>query len=168
MQVFLRSALLFFSLLVSVPLAYCTEPVGCANIEESKTKYLAANQYNEFIESLDNPKEKDLVDQLCLNYYKAQVRYLQLKYLEEKQSWDEYFNKGNNYREEITSGLEEVIKSTAEKDPLQLYAKLLLWQFHQDQQDVFAEESLASLMAAAKVYVEGSIDVAPIRDVADK
>jgi len=137
-------------------------------LQQAKEGYFKDGKFNEFSDFLKglSVKKKSL-DQLS-RYFCSLGRYQQLKYLEEKQSWDEYFNKGNSYREEITSGLEEVIKSSAQTDPLQLYAKLLLWQFHQDQQDVFAEESLVSLMAAAKVYVEGSVDVAPIKDVADK
>ncbi len=137
-------------------------------LQAAKDGYFKDGKFNEFCDFLKTLSAKKKSLSQLSRYFCSLDRYQQLKYLEEKQSWDEYFNKGNDYRQEITSGLEEVIKSTAEKDPLQLYAKLLLWQFHQDQQDVFAEESLASLMAAAKVYVEGSIEVALIRDVADK
>lgn len=137
-------------------------------LQAAKNGYFKDGKFNEFCDFLKTISAKKKSLDAVSRYFCSLARYQQLKYLEEKQSWDEYFNKGNDYRQEITSGLEEVIKSTAQIDPLQLYAKLLSWQFHQDQQDVFAEESLASLMSAAKVYVEGSIEVALIKDIADK
>jgi TolA-binding protein len=135
---------------------------------QAKDAYLKDAKFNEFCDFLKSLPEKKKSLESFSRYFYSLSRYEQLKYLEEKQSWDEYFNKGNDYRQDITSGLEEVIKSTGEKDPLALYARLLLWQFHQDQQDAFAEDSLSGLLATAKVYAEGAQDIAPVKELADK
>ena len=68
-----------------------TAPSGscCANLEELKVKYLKDSQYAGFMDFLNKPEDKDKLTRPCLDYYKALTRYLQLKYLEEKQSWDD-------------------------------------------------------------------------------
>ncbi|MDD5477835.1 MAG: hypothetical protein PHG87_06545 [Candidatus Omnitrophica bacterium] len=167
MLVFLRSAVLFLSLLISVPLVYCAQTSGCSGIEESKSKYLAANQYNEFIEFLDNFKEKDKVDPLCLKFYKAQARYLQLKYLEEKQSWDDYFANGNTYRQQLVENAQKVIEQADTGNPLRPKMRLLLWQFHYGQQDAFVQASLDDLIADLNAYAKVKSDPELIKDIAD-
>ncbi|MCX5708754.1 MAG: hypothetical protein NTY14_07310 [Candidatus Omnitrophica bacterium] len=125
-------------------------------------------KFNEFSDFLKNLSLKKKSLEPVLRYFSSLSRYQQLKYLEEKQAWDEYFNKGNDYRQDLTSGLDEVIKSATAKDPLSVYARLLLWQFHQDQQDVFAQDSLADLTSSAKPYAEATKDAVVLKVVADK
>jgi TolA-binding protein len=139
-----------------------------SSLKKAKDLFAAEGKYNEFCDFLKelSAKKKPLAP--FSGYFCGLSRYEQLRYLEEKQSWDEYFNKGNDYRQELTSGLEEAVKATTAKEPLQVYAKLLLWQFHQDQQDTFAEESLASLMETIKAYALEAQDPAPLKSVADK
>ena len=137
-------------------------------LAQAKEQYFKDGKFNEFCDFLKTLTVKNSSLENPASYFYSLSRYEQLKSLEEKQSWDEYFNKGNDYRQDITSGLGELLKSTDGKDVLRLYAQLLLWQFHQDQQDVFAEDSLASLMAAAKIYAESAQDLAPLKEAADK
>jgi len=167
MSVFLRSAILFLSVLISVPAVYCAQPTGCSALDESKSKYLAANQYNEFVGFLDNFKEKDQVNPLCLDYYKAQARYLQLKYLEEKQSWDDYFANGNTYREQLVQNAQKVIDQADIGNPLRPKARLLLWQFHSGQQDAFVQASLDDLIADLNAYAKVKSDPELIKNIAD-
>lgn len=137
-------------------------------LQQAKEGYFKDAKFNEFYDLLKELPAKNKSLTAVSSYFCGLDRYQQLKYLEEKQSWDEYFSKGNDYRQDITSGLAEAIKSTAEKEALGIYARILLWQFHQDQQDAFAEDSLNSLLAAVKIYAEGSADSQVIKDAADK
>jgi hypothetical protein len=169
MSVFLRcTPIIFLSIFSWVPAVYCAQTSACSAIEESKTKYLAANQYNEFVGFLDNFKGKDKVDPLCLKFYKAQARYLQLKYLEEKQSWDDYFANGNTYRQQLVENAQKVIDRADTGNPLRPKARLLLWQFHYDQQDVFAAQALDDLITDVNVYAKEAGDPELVKNIADK
>ncbi|MDD5560968.1 MAG: tetratricopeptide repeat protein [Candidatus Omnitrophica bacterium] len=140
----------------------------CAGLEESKEEYLKDNRYAEFIGFLENLKGQDkLIRQPCFNYYKALTRYLQLKYLEEKQSWDEYFAEGNTYRDQITENAQKVIVQTQNSDCLRPRARLLLWQFHCGQQDAFTAQSLTELMDDVNAYAGQTQDAALVKEVAD-
>jgi TolA-binding protein len=139
----------------------------CASIEELKTKYLKDNRYGEFMGFLDSFKDK-LTPQPCLNYYKALTRYLQLKYLEEKQSWDEYFAEGNTYREQIIENTKKVFAQTQSNDCLRPKSRLLLWKFHSGQQDTFTEQALGDLMGDINVYTEQTQDAALAKEIADE
>jgi hypothetical protein len=110
---------------------------------------------------------KDAKD-LETDYRAALSRYQQLKYLEETKNWDEYFAKGNDYRDEIVKKAEKVSSTAALDDPLRIYSRLLLYSFHKDQQDTFTEDALSNLMAAALDYVKLNKDMAPVKDAADK
>jgi len=141
----------------------------CPNIEDAKSKYLADNQYNEFIDFLNNFKDKDKPAQLCLDYHKANARYLQLKYLEDKQSWDDYFANGNTYRDELVVNAQKVISQTDSANCLKVKSRLLLWQFHHDQQDVFAQQALEDLVNDVNVYAKSAAeDLDLIKEIADK
>lgn len=167
MRVFLEFTVLSLSILVATPSLYCAQTSVCSGIEESESKYLAANQYNEFVNFLDNFKEKDKVNQLCLQFYKAQVRYLQLKYLEEKQSWDDYFANGNNYRQQLEQNAQKVIDQADVGNPLKPKAALLLWQFHHDQQDTFVQAALDGLVVDLNAYAKAKNDPELIKNIAD-
>ena len=164
----LGSMALFLILSLFPSLVFSSEAPTCASIEELKVKYFTQNQYNEFIEALNNFKNKDKLIQPCLNYYRALGRYQQLKYLEEKQSWDDYFANGNTYRDQIVENAKRVTDQVPSSDPLKLKSMLLLWQFHHDQQDAFKEQALADLMAELNVYAKESGDPELIKDTADK
>ncbi|MFH0918461.1 MAG: hypothetical protein V1830_04940 [Candidatus Omnitrophota bacterium] len=174
MSVSLRCMIIFLSIILGAPATFFAQPVaqettaGCLDIQEAESKYLARNQYNEFIDFLNNFKDKDKPTQLCLDYYKAQARYTQLKYLEEKQSWDDYFANGNTYRDELVKNAQKVIDQTDSANPLKIKSRLLLWQFHRDQQDVFAQEALESLVTEVKAYAQESADLDLVKEAADK
>ena len=139
----------------------------CANIENEKIKYFQENKYSEFVDFLDNYKIKDQLNKSCINYYKALARYTQLSYLEEKQSWDEYFANGNNYREQIVDNVNKVIAQTNTSDELRSKSRLLIWQFHRAGQDAFDEQALIDLLTDAKAYAEVSVDAALLKQIAD-
>lgn len=150
--------------------AFCQAPDSgsrCANFEGLKIKYFKADQYSEFIGFLDNFKSKDKQTQPCINYYKAAARYSQLKYLEEKQLWDDYFANGNDYRDQIVESAKKVIAETSAGDWLRSKIRLLLWQFHRGQQDAFSEQALTDLMTDVNVYAKEANDPMLIKDIAD-
>ena len=102
------------------------------------------------------------------SYRSALNRYQQLKYLEEAKNWDEYFSKGNDYRNEIVDKAGKVSSTAALDDPLRVYSRLLLYSFHKDQQDTFTEEALSNLMSSALDYAKLNKDMTPIKETADK
>jgi len=137
---FLRCAAIFLNLCLSLPLAFCAEPVSnCAKN-----------------------------DQLCLDYNKALESYQKLKYLEEKQIWDDYFANGNTYRDQITENAKKVIDQADNSNPLRLKSRLLIWQFHKDQQDAFTQQALDDLLADTDAFALQANDPKLIKDVADK
>ncbi|MDP2044364.1 MAG: hypothetical protein Q8K15_04270, partial [Candidatus Omnitrophota bacterium] len=84
------TGLKFTVLILSMSLwtvAFSQSPTGasslsssrCANFEELKIKYFKADQYSEFIDFLDNFRNKDKQSRPCINYCKALARYSQLK-----------------------------------------------------------------------------------------
>lgn len=139
----------------------------CASLEDEKTKYFKENQYSEFIDFLNNYKIDNKLNKSCINYYKALTRYRQLSYLEEKQSWDDYFANGNNYRDQIVDGAKKAIAESNATDCLRSKSRLLIWQFHHGQQDAFYEQALIDLMIDAKAYAEASNDTALVKNIAD-
>lgn len=136
--------------------------------EELKGLYLADNKYNDFVQYLESLGAKQKTLELFADYYIALTRYSQLKYLEDKQIWDEYFSEGNNYRQGLVESAKKVINETSSKDKLNIYARLLLWQFHKDQQDVFAEDALSSLVSSVLEYAQSTGASMLIKEIADK
>ncbi len=135
---------------------------------ELKDLYFKDNKYADFVEFLKslNTKKEGLAP--FTDYYISLSRYQQLKYLEEEQNWDEYFSKGNEYRDELTTDAQKTIDATTCKDPININSRLVLWQFHRDQQDVFHEQALSDLMNCVLEYTKEARDIQPIKDVADK
>lgn len=161
---------LFLSMILWVNLAFSAEqPVtDCSNIETLQSKYFTNNQYNEFIDALNKFDDKSQTNPLCLNYYRALGRYQQLKYLEQKQLWDDYFANGNTYRDQLVENANKVIDQAQNSNALKLKTRLLLWQFHQDQQDALAQQALDDLITDSKVYAEQTNDPELLKEVADK
>ncbi|MCX5693663.1 MAG: hypothetical protein NT014_00790 [Candidatus Omnitrophica bacterium] len=173
MTTLLRCIVIFLGMVLGFPAAFFAQPVDqkanvcSADIESAKSKFLVNNQYNEFVDYLNNSKDKSA--QLCLDYYKANARYLQLKYLEDKQSWDDYFANGNTYREQLVDNVQKVITQTDTANSLRVKSRLLAWQFHCDQQDVFAQQALDDLVADVSVYAKGAgSDSDLLKETADK
>jgi hypothetical protein len=139
-----------------------------APFEELRDIYFKDNKYKEFAEFLKSLGQKKKELEPFVNYYTALAFYSQLKYLEEKQGWDEYFSQGNAYRDELATDAEKTVEATQAGDPLHIYARLLIWQFHRDQQDSLSEDALTGLMSSVKEYAKLSADPKPIKEVADK
>ncbi len=129
--------------------------------------YLKDNKFQEFVELLKSLGGQNKALAPYVDYYIGLSRYRQLKYLEEEQLWDEYFSLGNTYRQELTDSLLAAIGATSAKDTIHLYARLILWQFHRDQQDAFNEQALTDLVNAGLEFTQSAKDLTPIRDVAD-
>ncbi len=138
------------------------------SFEELKGLYFKENKYSEFTEFLKSLSQQKESLSPFLNYYTALARYSQLKYLEDTKGWDEYFSDGGRYRDEIALSLQQTINSTGAKDALNIYSRLLLWQFHKDQQDAFVESALADLMNVVSEYAKGAQDIKPIKVAADR
>jgi len=140
----------------------------CENLEELKLNYFKDNRYNEFDDFLSNFKEKDKLPIGCINYYKALNRYAQLKYLEEKQLWDDYFANGNSYRDQILENAKKAISETDSSNCLRLKSRFLLWLLYRDQQGTFGQQGLDELMADVSAYAKTENDPILIKDTADK
>ncbi|MBU1727248.1 MAG: hypothetical protein KJ880_06435 [Candidatus Omnitrophica bacterium] len=140
----------------------------CLALDELKDLYFKEDRYSDFTDFLNALSNKKKDASVCINYCNAVTRYQQLKYLEEKQNWDEYFSNGNTYRDQITSGIKNVVDNTSAKEAINVYARLLIWRFHQDQQDNLTEQSLTDLMDAAVEYSKEASDLSVVKDAADQ
>lgn len=143
-----------------------TEALSC--LEQLKEIYSNENKYSDFVTSLKGMCPGNKAVEPLVDYYIALTRYSQLKYLEDSKGWDEYFAKGNDYRDDITNSAQKAAQLTTSKDPVNIYSKLLLFQFHKDQQDSFAEGALTDLMSSALEYAQSGSDYKVIKDAADK
>jgi Flp pilus assembly protein TadD len=141
--------------------------VAASGLEELKGVYYKEAKFSDFVVFLKSLMLKKNSLEPAINYYIALTRYSQLKYLEEKQSWDEYFSSGNDYRQELSDAADKVIASLKAADPMVVHSRLILWQFHKGQQDVFAEDALENLVAAVKEYAQTASDTKPIKEAAD-
>lgn len=162
-------SVLFWAPVFSKATAENTVPQApsCANLEELKADYFKDNRYNEFVEFLSNFKDKNKLSPGCISYYKAFSRYTQLKYLEEKQLWDDYFANGNTYRDQILENAKKAVSETDSSSPLKPKSRLLLWQFYRDQQNTFGEQGLEELTADLNAYAKAVEDPGLIKDIAD-
>jgi TolA-binding protein len=135
-------------------------------LEEVTDLYFKENRYNEYVAFLNSllAKKQDLVT--AVNYYIGEARYYQLRHLEETQNWQEYFDHANAYKEEVRSYLEKAIYSLEPSNALGVYARLVLWKFHRDQDDPQAEAALNDLLKSVLAYSQKSANVVPIKDAA--
>jgi len=125
--------------------------------EELTESYFSARRYNEYADLLKNLAQKKKELEPAVDYYAALTRYYQLKYLEDAQSWDEYFNKGNDYRGQIKDSLDRAIQATAlNADVYGLNARLLLWKFYKGKQDDAGTAALGGLMDYISRYAAGN------------
>ncbi len=136
-------------------------------IRESKEFFLKENKYSDYIVFLRGLCNDNTIIGPYISYYIALARYEQLKFLEENNSWDEYFAKGNDYRDDIVNESDNCIKGADKNSPEYIYAQLLLYKFHKDQQDSFADDSLEVLLGAAGEYSKSAKDILPIKEAAD-
>jgi TolA-binding protein len=137
-------------------------------LETAKDTYFSKHEFSDFVEFLKDSVKNKADLRPFASYYIGLARYSQLKYLEETQNWDEYFGQGNDYRAELMESLGEAVKTVNAKDPIYVYSKLVLWQFHRDQHDSFHEDAFEDLQRSVAEYARDAKDLAPIRAVADK
>lgn len=120
--------------------------------------------YAEFLRSLER---KDAPGKALLNYKIGWARFAQLKFLEENQRWEEYFNQGAALRTEALDNLADAYKTASAGSIAKVYAAMLLWQYHKDQQDSEQEASMQVLSAAAGDYAAAAKDPVPLKTAAD-
>lgn len=136
-------------------------------LNELRESYFQENKYSELVDLLRRICFGDKYIAPYLNYNIALSRYQQLKYLEESKGWDEYFAKGNDYRDDIVKEAGKAVESLPKDSPEFLYSKLVLYKFHKDQQDAFVEGALADLMSSAAEYAKAGKDISPVKEAAD-
>lgn len=137
------------------------------DFQSCQAEYLKDGRYSNFVDFLKGLGQKKKGLEPLINYFTGLTRYLQMRFLEEKQAWDEYFSQGNNYRDEISASLDKAVKSTDANEALNIHARLILWRFHYDQQDVFAEQSLTDLFNSAIEYAKTGQDLSVVKKTAD-
>ncbi len=136
--------------------------------EELTDIYFKENKYNEYVEYLKSLSQKNTGLEPISAYYISLSRYYQLKHLEESQNWSEYFDKGNIYRQQIVEFAKKAIDKTLSQEPVNIYAKLVLWRLHKDQEDNLAESSMSDLMASVLEYSKEPLNILLIKDIADQ
>ncbi len=139
-----------------------------ALLKQSQQLYCSAGRHGEFVDqllgcALRNKK----VPLSSVQYTIALARFEQLNYLEQQQLWDEYFSRGDEYRQQINDTLLKVIGEAPVKEAVHLSSRLLFWQFHRKQEDALQEQALGDLMNAAREYGRLAADARPVKDVAD-
>jgi TolA-binding protein len=136
------------------------------DLQQLKQNYFSQHKYSEFVDYLKSIREQNPAK---ASYYIALSRYEQLRYLEETQNWEEYFNRGEDYRREFNREAYKALELASEGNPVSIYARCLLWQFHSDMQDEQQEEALRDLLSVVKQYSElPDADLTAIKFVADK
>ncbi|MFH1339337.1 MAG: tetratricopeptide repeat protein [Candidatus Omnitrophota bacterium] len=136
------------------------------NLEQLKQNYLSQHKYSEFIDYLKGARDQEPAR---VSYYIALSRYEQLGYLEETQNWEEYFDRGEDYRREFIQEARRAVELASQVSPVSIYARCLLWRFHSDMLDEQQEEALRDLLSVVKQYSElPGADLSAIKFVADK
>ena len=123
-------------------------------------------RFDEFLTLLTSIDRKDKAWSAVNDYFFALTRYKQLAQLEQSQQWEQYFNQGSAYREEIGQRLERSLKESANKDQVNISARLLSLQMTFDQTGP-AAEAVTAFVDAAKKYAEAAKDFGPLKSAAD-
>ncbi|MDI6605588.1 MAG: hypothetical protein QME65_00350 [Candidatus Omnitrophota bacterium] len=137
------------------------------SLEGLKVLYFENNQYNEFADFLKSLENKNQEIAAAINYYLGLTRYRQLKYLEQAQEWNEYFNKGDFYRGQLSGSLEKAISGTPAGDVINIYSRLILWQYYKDRDDPSSDTLLSGLTESVLEYSNTDRDISVIKAVAD-
>ncbi len=139
-------------------------------LEELSGLYFAAGQYNQFADFLKRIS-KDMALDGCLvpaGYYLGLCRYHQLRRLEESQAWQEYFDKGADYRQELFDETRK-IAIDCPNSPFAIRAQIINWLEHKARNDSEKEDSLDKLISLINGYVKQSRleDIEVIKEAAD-
>lgn len=135
--------------------------------KEAAEQFIAGNKFDDCVDYLKSLVKKNPEIEAAGNYYIAFTRYSQLKHLEESQNWNEYFNKGNDYRGQILESAQLAIDKTTAKNPVNINARMVIWRLFKDQDDALADSALLSLMDAVTEYSKGAKDILPIKECGD-
>lgn len=136
-------------------------------LEAAGDMFLKEHKYDEYVGFLKSVPRADALGKAVIGYSVGRTRLAQLKYYEESQKWEQYFNQGGPLRQEAVEALAGAQKTGSQANAVTLYSSLLLWQFHKDQQDSAQQESLDRLVQAAKEYAAGGTDPEPLKKAAD-
>ncbi|OGX23080.1 MAG: hypothetical protein A3J51_02675 [Omnitrophica WOR_2 bacterium RIFCSPHIGHO2_02_FULL_45_21] len=139
------------------------------SLDELSEIYFAERQYApliEFLRKLEKINPPGPCD-VPAGYYIALCRYHQLKYLEESKNWQEYFDLGNVYRQELFLETEKLAEACPAA-PSGVRAQALNWLQHKAQNDAQAASSLAKLTELVDNYLKTNPqDIEVIKEVAD-
>lgn len=134
-------------------LANPKDNLSLPKLEELSSLYLEGHQYNQLVDFL---RKQELIAvsgcELPLGYYIGLCRYHQLRHLEETKNWQEYFDRGGFYREEL---FQETMKtvSLCLESPLVIKAQVINWLEHKAQNDSLGKGALDKLISLLNNYV---------------
>src|SRR3989338_9350135 len=137
-------------------------PKGNLNLpklEELSSLYLEGYQYNQLVDFLRKLEGVAVSGcELPLGYYIGLCHYHQLRYLEETKNWQEYFDRGSLYREEL---FQETLKtvSLCPESPLAIKAQVINWLEHKAQNDSLGKDALDKLISLINAYVKQEVEV---------
>lgn len=139
-------------------------------LEELSGLYFAAGEYNQFADFLKRIF-KDKAQDDCSRpegYYLGLCRYHQLRRLEESQAWQEYFDKGADYRQELFDETRRLALDCP-NSPFAIRAQIINWLEHKARNDSEKEDSLDKLISLINGYVKQPQveDIEVIKDAAD-
>jgi len=135
-------------------------------LEEQKEKYFKEKNYSEFIAHLEELKRKN-PENFTIDYYLALSQYWQLKDLEEKKLWEEYFNLRSNYLDRIIKETENASKK-AEDPKICLEAKYLNWLMHKELNNEKKDIVLKELIDLASNYTKKGRDSFILKEMAKR
>ncbi|MFH1441862.1 MAG: tetratricopeptide repeat protein [Candidatus Omnitrophota bacterium] len=136
-------------------------------LKEAAEQFIAENKFDDCVDYLKSLIKKNPEIEAAVDSYIAFVRYSQLKHLEESQDWNEYFNKGNDYRGQILESAQLAIDKTTSKDSVNINARMVIWRLFKDQDDALADSALSSLMDAIIEYSKDAKDIKPLKETGD-
>lgn len=134
-------------------LANPKDNLSLPKLEELSSLYLEGHQYNQLVDFLSKRELTGFSGcELPLGYYIGLCRYHQLRYLEETRNWQEYFDRGSLYREEL---FQETLKTVSfcPESPLAIKAQVINWLEHKAQNDSLAKDALDKLISLLNNYV---------------
>ena len=138
-------------------------------LDELSELCFSQHQYGElidFLRKLEKKKSTSVCD-LAVGYYIGLCRYHQLKELEETKNWQEYFDSGNSYRQELFMETEKLSRECP-NTAFGVRAQVLNWLQHKAQNDGQIEASLNKLMELVTNFAKTiPSDIELIKSVAD-
>ena len=137
-------------------------------LDELSELYFIERRYGQLIDFLRKLEKKKIPPcDLAVGYYIGLCRYHQLKYLEETKNWQEYFDLGNAYRQELFVETEKLAQACPDTSS-GVRAQALNWLQHKAQNDAQAGISLTKLTELVNNYVQTNPqDIEVIKEVAD-